>query len=116
MRRILIDVARRRNALKRGSSCRPQELHESRIELQAPPDEVLAVHEALSELEKEDARSAAIVKLRYFAGCSVPEIAELLEISPSTVDRQWAFARAWLRTQISGGARGFEDSPSAYFG
>lgn len=100
MRRILIDQARRRNSLKRGGGEVVEELNESRIEMHAPSDELLAVHDALDALATEDATSAEIVKLRYFAGCSVPEIAEMLGVSPSTVDRHWAFARAWLKCAL----------------
>src|SRR5687767_8035495 len=76
MRRILIDKARRKASQKRGafrSGTRPEELHESRIDLQAPPDEVLAVHDALDALAAEDAVAAEVVKLRYFVGMSIPE-------------------------------------------
>ncbi len=102
MRQILIDKARRRAALKRGGNCPVEELHESQIELRAPPDEFLAVHEALDELAAEDVLAADVVKLRYFVGMTIPEIAAALQIAPRTADRHWLFARAWLKRAIRG--------------
>lgn len=100
MRRILIDKARRKSSLKRGQDQPLEELHESRIELPVPQDEILAVHEALDALAAEDATAAEVVKLRYFVGMTIPEIAEALEISPRSADRHWVFARAWLKGAI----------------
>jgi len=100
MRRILIDRARSKAAQKRCGAQPLQELHESEIELPAPSDEVLAVHEALDGLAAEDALAAEVVKLRYFVGLTIPQIAEALELAPRTVDRHWAFARAWLKSAI----------------
>jgi RNA polymerase sigma factor (TIGR02999 family) len=100
MRRILIDRARRKASQKGGANAPVEELVESRIELNAPSDEVLAVHEALDALAAEDKIAAEVVKLRYFVGLSVPEIAEALEMAPRTVDRHWSFARAWLMRHI----------------
>jgi len=100
MRRILIDQARRKASQKHGAGREREELHESRVELRAPPAEVLAVHEALDALEAEDRLAAEVVKLRYFVGMSVPEIAEALGSSSRTIDRHWAFARAWLKRAI----------------
>ena len=100
MRRILIDKARRKASQKRGGSQPPEELHESRIELQAPSAEILAVHDALDELAAEDRVAAEVVKLRYFVGLSIPEIADALRMSARTADRHWAFARSWLKRAI----------------
>jgi len=100
MRRILIDKARRKSSLKRGANQELEELHESRIELRAPSDEVLAVHDALDALAAEDQVAAEVVKLRYFVGMTIPEIADALELAPRTADRYWAFARAWLKRAI----------------
>ncbi|HUD81981.1 MAG TPA: ECF-type sigma factor [Candidatus Saccharimonadales bacterium] len=102
MRRILIDKARRKASLKRGQDQPLEELHESRIEAPVPQDEILAVHEALDALAAEDATAAEVVKLRYFVGMTIPEIAEVLEISPRSADRHWVFARAWLKVAIRG--------------
>jgi RNA polymerase sigma factor (TIGR02999 family) len=102
MRRILIDRARRKASLKRGGNKPFEELHESQIELRAPSDELLAVHEALDQLAGEDALAAEVVKLRYFVGMSIPQVAEALGIAPRTADRHWLFARAWLKQVIRG--------------
>jgi len=104
MRRILIDRARSKAAQKRRGAESLEELHESNIELPAPSDEVVAVHEALDGLAAEDAVAAEVVKLRYFVGMTVPQVAEALELAPRTVDRHWAFARAWLKRAIRGGS------------
>jgi RNA polymerase sigma factor (TIGR02999 family) len=104
MRRILIDRARSKAAQKRAGAQSLEELHESEIELPAPTDEVLAVHDALDGLAAEDAMAAEVVKLRYFVGMTIPQISEALELAPRTVDRHWAFARAWLKRAIRGGS------------
>ena len=100
MRRILIEQARRKTRQKRGGGQPLEELHESEIEIQAPPDEVLAVHEALDQLAREDATAADVVKLRYFGGMSIPQVAEALDIAPRTADRLWAFARVRLKRAL----------------
>jgi RNA polymerase sigma factor (TIGR02999 family) len=100
MRHILIDQARRKSAQKRGSNVIREELHESRIESTAPSAEILAAHEALERLTAEDPLAAEVVKLRYFAGMTIPEIAEALNLAPRTADRHWSFARAWLEREI----------------
>jgi RNA polymerase sigma factor (TIGR02999 family) len=100
MRRILIDKARRKAAQKRGQGVEAEELDESSLELRAPVDETLAVNEALDELAAKEPLTAQIVKLRYFVGMTVPEIAESLDLSVSTVERHWTYARAWLRTAV----------------
>ena len=102
MRRVLIDKARQKASLKRGQEQPPEKLHESQIEMTAPTDEILAVHDALDALSAEDATAAEVVKLRYFVGMTIPEIAEALEISPRSADRHWHFARAWLKGAIRG--------------
>lgn len=112
MRRILIERARRKAASKRKGSIDHEELDESRIQLQAPADEILAVNEALKRLAGQEPAVAEIVKMRYFVGMTVPEIADSLNVSVSTVERQWRFARAWLRAEIKGGASSWEtDNP-----
>jgi RNA polymerase sigma factor (TIGR02999 family) len=106
MRQILIDQARRKSSQKRGSNQPVEELHESRIELRAPSAEILAVHEALNALAAEDPLAAEVVKLRYFVGLTIPELAEALGLAPRTADRHWAFARAWLERAIRADLRG----------
>ena len=104
MRRILIDRARSKAAQKRGSDQPLEELQESKIALAAPSDEVLAVHEALDALALEDPVAAEVVKLRYFVGMTIPELADALQMAPRTADRHWAFARAWLKRAIRSGS------------
>jgi RNA polymerase sigma factor (sigma-70 family) len=72
------------------------------IELRAPSAEVLAIHECLEALAAQDPAAADVVKLRYFVGLTISEIAEALGISPRTADRHWLFARAWLKQEIQG--------------
>jgi RNA polymerase sigma factor (TIGR02999 family) len=103
MRRILIDHARIKAAKKRGGGQAREEYHDSKFELAAPAPEILAVHEALDALAAQEPVAAQVVKLRYFVGMTVPEIAAVLELAPRTVDRHWAFARAWLKQAIRAG-------------
>ncbi|MCY2964377.1 MAG: sigma-70 family RNA polymerase sigma factor [Planctomycetota bacterium] len=102
MRRILIDHARARNAEKRGAGARRLELQELELAVPPPDEELLALDEALSKLEREDAVKAQLVKLRFFAGLSVEQSAEALGISRATADRYWSFARAWLFHEMRG--------------
>ena len=100
MQRILIDAARRKQTAKHGANHASEELHESRIAIRAPSEELLAVNGALAELAVEDPQAAEVVQLRYFVGMTIPEIATALDLAPRTVDRHWAFARAWLKCRI----------------
>jgi RNA polymerase sigma factor (TIGR02999 family) len=102
MQQILIDNARRKQRLKHGANQAGEELHESRIAVSVPSEELLAVNNALAALALEDPQAAEVVQMRYFVGMSVPEIAEALDLAPRTVDRHWAFARAWLKRAIRG--------------
>jgi RNA polymerase sigma factor (TIGR02999 family) len=101
MRRILIDRARRKQSLKRGGDKERITWEESQVGDAALPEEIMAVNEALEKLDQLDPELAKIVKLRYFVGMTVPETAAILGISPRTVDRQWAAARAWLYREIT---------------
>jgi RNA polymerase sigma factor (TIGR02999 family) len=100
MRRILVEAARRRQSLKRGGHFVRQDIEELAIAVQQPADEVVAVHEALDKLAQSDRRAAELVKLRYFAGFTMKEAAEILGIAPRTADDVWAYARAWLAAEI----------------
>lgn len=102
MQQILIDAARRKQRLKHGANAVREELEESRLAMAVPAEELLAVHDALAALTLEDAEAAEVVRLRYFVGMTVPEIAVALDLAPRTVDRHWAFARAWLKRTIRG--------------
>jgi RNA polymerase sigma factor (TIGR02999 family) len=102
MRRILVDRARRKRSLKRGGDLVREDIET--VELAAPQvaDDVLAVDEALDRLAEVDPPAAELVKLRYFAGLALPEVADVLDRSPRSADRLWAFARAWLHDAIHG--------------
>jgi len=100
MQQILIDIARRKQRLKHGANLVGEELHESRIAMSVPSEELLAVNDALAALALEDPQAAQVVQMRYFVGMTVPEIASALDLAPRTVDRHWAFARAWLKRTI----------------
>jgi RNA polymerase sigma factor (TIGR02999 family) len=101
MRRILIDRARRKLTEKHGGGRPRQELPD--VAAPQADDELLALNEALERLAIEDPLKARLVELRYFAGLSSDQAAEVLGISPSTADRHWAYARAWLQTAVGGG-------------
>jgi RNA polymerase sigma factor (TIGR02999 family) len=100
MRDILVEHARSRSGPKKGGDRRRVELQEDLIAAHTPPEEVLAVHEALDELEKEDPLKARIVTLRYFTGMSMEETAEVLGISERTLHRHWVFIKAWLKSRL----------------
>lgn len=102
MRRVLVDNARSKKALKRGGGRRREPLDPSEIAAPATDADLLALDEALIKLEARDPTKAALVKLRYFAGMTIPEAAGSLGISTTTADRYWAYARAWLRVEIAG--------------
>ena len=101
MRRILIDHARRRHALKRGTQLAPIEISDESEGLCAKgAEELIALDAALNRLEVLNPRHRQIVELRYFGGLSVEETAEALNVSPITVKRDWRVARAWLKGQV----------------
>lgn len=102
MRRILVDAARRKGSLKRGAGWARAQLRDSDLVTEDAPDEILAVDEALAGLAAADPQAAELVKLRYFAGLSVPEAAEALGLTTRTAERLWAYARAWLRRALGG--------------
>jgi RNA polymerase sigma factor (TIGR02999 family) len=100
MRRILIEAARRKRSLKRGGAFERSELDESQLVQKQPTEEMLAIDEALDLLAAEDPVSADLVKLRYFVGLTMEEAARALGLPLRTVERLWAYARAWLRRKI----------------
>jgi RNA polymerase sigma factor (TIGR02999 family) len=102
MRRLLVDYARARLADKRGGRRDRVELDERLLFAEDHPEELLALDEALKRLREMDERQAQVVDLRFFGGLSVEQAAEVLNVSPKTVKRDWAFARAWLRGEVSG--------------
>jgi len=100
MRRILVENARRRRRLKHGGQLTRLDLDGLEIASPCPDDDLLALDDALDGLAREDARAAEIVKLCFFVGLTQQEAAERLGVSVSTVERNWAFARAWLYREI----------------
>lgn len=105
MRRILIERARSKSRVKRGSQAEHVPLTHVTIASEDPSDTVLAINEALDRLTVRDPFKAEVVKLRYFVGLSQEEIAQALGVSEPTVRRHWAIARAWLYAEIKGPAQ-----------
>lgn len=103
MRRILVERARREVAQNRGGGRIHVDLDQADGVTGAPPEDLLALHEALDRLSQHDSLSGQLVKLHYFAGLSVDEAAEALGLSRATAYRQLTFAKAWLRCQLAGG-------------
>jgi RNA polymerase sigma factor (TIGR02999 family) len=102
MRRILVDNARRKGRLKRGADFVRQNLLDVDIAVPELEEDLLALDEALERLAAAEPQAAELVKLRYFAGLTLPQVAQVLNISPRTADRLWAYARAWLHQEIRG--------------
>jgi RNA polymerase sigma factor (TIGR02999 family) len=103
MRRILVEHVRRRKSLRRGGDLRRVDLEAAEPAAPLPSDDVLGLDEALEKLAAADGPKAELVKLRYFAGLTMEQAAELLGISPATAHRWWNYARAWLHQQMTGG-------------
>jgi RNA polymerase sigma factor (TIGR02999 family) len=101
MRQILVEQARRKAGPKHGGGRRRQELDDCCAVLNPPSDDVLAVHEALAELEQRDPLEAQIVLLRYFTGLTIAETAAVLGMAERTLDRHWRYIRAWLMKKLS---------------
>jgi RNA polymerase sigma factor (TIGR02999 family) len=103
MRRILIDRARRKGAVRHGADARHVNLEDLELAVEANDDQLLAVHEALDRLATHDAKKAELVKLRFFAGLTMEQAARVLGYSEPTAKRHWAYARAWLFREINRG-------------
>lgn len=103
MRRILVENARRKNRLKRGGQMERVELEDSTLPAPLPDDELLALDEALNRFAEVDPPAAELVKLCFFVGLTQEQAAKELGVSISTVERTWAYARAWLFREVSGG-------------
>lgn len=101
MREILVDYARRRAADKRGGGACMLSLDEAAITPRQADVDLVALDDALQELSRLDPRQSRVVELRFFAGLTLQEISEVLDIAPATVQRDWTAARAWLHRQIS---------------
>jgi RNA polymerase sigma factor (TIGR02999 family) len=102
MRRILVERARRKARIRHGGQMQRVEMDDFPLAVQAPDEDLLAVHEALDRLQQTDAQAAELVKLHYFLGLTIEESAELLGVSPRTAYRTWTFARAWLYQHLAG--------------
>lgn len=100
MRRILVEAARKKKRLKRGGDMARLPLDESALAAPELHEDLLALDEALDKLAEQDQAAAQIVRLRYFAGVTLSEAAQLLDISARSADRLWSFARAWLHREL----------------
>jgi len=109
MRRILVENARRKNRLKHGGNLNRQDLNVVPVVAPEIHEDLIALNESLDRLKSVDPQAVELVHLRYFVGLSNAEASEILDISPRTADRVWAFARAWLHTEISGLEKEFEN-------
>ena len=103
MRRILIENARRKLRIKHGGEHQKIDLDQADLAIVGPSEDLIALDEALEKLSKNDKVKADLVKLRYFAGLTGKQAAEVLGISHSTADEHWAYAKAWLRFEITKG-------------
>ncbi len=104
MRRILIDSARRHAAVKRGSAGEKLSLDEAAVISVEPDGTLLALDEALNKLAEIDPQQSRIIELRYFGGLTIEETAKVINLSPATIKREWAMARAWLYEAMTGDA------------
>jgi len=102
MRQILIDQARRKASLKRGGEHQRIPLEDVALSIGVPADDLLSLDDALEQLERADPRKGEIVMLRYFAGLTTAETAEVLGVSVRTIEREWRFIRTFLFSQLSG--------------
>jgi len=100
MRRILVEQARKKSRIRHGGELRRVDLDCAQPVAPSTTEEILAVHESLDALESENPEAAAVVKLRYFGGMTIPEVAEATGVSPRQVDKLWAYARAWLLADL----------------
>jgi RNA polymerase sigma factor (TIGR02999 family) len=103
MRRILVEKARRKRRIKHGGGRQRLDLDEACPVVQPPSDDLLALDEALTRLAASDPLRAELVKLRFFAGLTMPEAAQALGLSLATAERHWTFVRTWLFAELTGG-------------
>ena len=104
MRRILVNHARDHAADKRGGDAERVSLSLAVDLGNAPSVDLIALHDALNELEALDARKSRIVELKFFGGLTIAEMADVMALSPATIEREWSFSRAWLYDALTGGA------------
>jgi RNA polymerase sigma factor (TIGR02999 family) len=110
MRRILVERARHKNAVRRGGGRRRLDLVLAEPSAPEPPDDLLALDEALDRLAAKDGRKAELVKLRYFAGLTMEQAADIMGVSVATAHRDWRYARAWLHRAVTENDRGAKNS------
>jgi RNA polymerase sigma factor (TIGR02999 family) len=103
MRRILVDQARKRRSQRRGGGLQKRPIEDIEIAVPEPSVDLLALNEALERFGQSDRVAADLVKLRYYAGLTIPQAADALGISSTTADRYWAYARAWLHAELKKG-------------
>ena len=101
MRRILVDNARRKQSKRSGGDRQRISLSEASLAIEGPKEDILALDEALDRLANEDQRIAAVIKLRYFAGLALDQVADVMGLGRRTVDRYWALGRAWLYQEMT---------------
>jgi RNA polymerase sigma factor (TIGR02999 family) len=101
MRRLLVENARRKKRLKHGGERRRVSLEAAESMVQTPSDDLLALDEALTRLTAHDPVKAEVVKLRFFVGLTMPEVAQSLDLSLTTVERYWTYARTWLYAELA---------------
>ncbi|MCI0462347.1 MAG: ECF-type sigma factor [Gemmataceae bacterium] len=111
MRRILIENARRKQRVKHGGGRQRIDLDQACPVVRPPSGDLLALDEALTRLAARDPIRAELVKLRFFAGLTMPEVAQALGISLATAERHWTFVRVWLYAELTGGASGDASAP-----
>ena len=102
MRRILVEQARRKKRIKHGGDLQRVDLEGQDVPVRPPPEEILALDDALTRLAEEDPEAARVVQLHFFAGLSIEQAAEALGVSRATAYRQWSYARAWLGDALGG--------------
>jgi RNA polymerase sigma factor (TIGR02999 family) len=101
MRRILVDKARHKQGIRHGGKHKKIDLSDVFLAIEDPKDDILAVNEALDKLANEDSKLAEVIKLRYFGGLTLDQIAAIMGIGRRTADRYWALGRAWLYQEIT---------------
>ena len=101
MHRILIENARRKQSLKRGGDHQRVDIDDAQLAIEETSEDIIALDEALTKLAEEDPEVAELVKIRYFAGLTIEQTAEVLGVSSRTADRYWSYARAWLYQKIT---------------
>ena len=102
MRRILVENARRKHSLRHGGSLARKDIEDCNLAAPEPDEDLSALDEAIDKLARTDREAAELIALRYFAGLTSEQAAEVLGISPRTADRAWAYGRAWLRKELAG--------------